>query len=283
MTWSADDYARIEKALLFLDGKFPDQPSLAEIAAHVHVSPFHFQRLFTRWAGLSPKRFLQFLKAGRAQRALDRSPSLLEAAFAAGLSGPGRLHDLLVSVEAVTPGEYKRRGEGLEIAYGYHLTPFGECLLAVTSRGICALMFVVDGDRPAPLADLRRRWPGARLVEDSAATRPFMARVFPQHAGPQRPPLPLYLKGTNFQVKVWEALLRIPEGRVIPYQELAAWMGRPRSTRAVANAVGQNPVGYLIPCHRVIRKMGALGGYHGGIGRKRALLAWEAARTCQNL
>lgn len=278
MTWSAEDYSRIEKAILFLDGKFPEQPSLPEIAARVHLSPFHFQRLFTRWAGLSPKRFLQYLKADHAKRALESSSNLLDAAYAAGLSGPGRLHDLMVSVEAVTPGEFKRQGKGLEIVYGFHLTPFGECLLAATARGICGLTFVVEGRRPATLAELRRRWPGARLVEKPSTTRPFIEGIFPRRPRHADRPLPLYLKGTNFQVKVWEALLRIPEGSVTSYQELAARVRRPRATRAVGNAVGQNPVAFLIPCHRVIRKMGALGGYHGGTDRKRVMLAWEAAR-----
>jgi AraC family transcriptional regulator, regulatory protein of adaptative response / methylated-DNA-[protein]-cysteine methyltransferase len=278
MTWSAEDYSRIEKAILFLDGKFPEQPSLVEVAARVHLSPFHFQRLFKRWAGLSPKRFLQFLKADHAKRALERSSNLLDAAYAAGLSGPGRLHDLLVSVEAVTPGEFKRRGKGLEIAYGFHLTLFGECLLAATARGICGLAFVVDGDRGATLADLRGRWPGARLEEKPASTRPFVERIFPRRPSRAHRPLPLYLKGTNFQVKVWEALLRIPEGSVTSYQELAARLRRPRAARAVGNAVARNPVAFLIPCHRVIRRMGALGGYHWGPARKQTLLAWEAAR-----
>lgn len=279
MTWSSEDYSRIERAILFLDRQFPERPSLPEIASSVHLSPFHFQRLFRRWAGLSPKRFLQFLTADHAKRALENSPSLLEAAYAAGLSSPGRLHDLLVSVEAVTPGEFKRKGAGLEIAYGFHPTPFGECLLAATARGVCGLAFVVGGSRSATLADLRRRWTGARLEEKPAATRPFAERIFPPGLPKPARPLPLYLKGTNFQIKVWEALLRIPPGSVTSYQELAARLHRPHAARAVGNAVARNPVAFLIPCHRVIRKMGALGGYHWGPARKKTMLAWEAARS----
>lgn len=272
----SDDYSRIEKAIHYLDERFPAQPDLAEIAKSVNLSPFHFQRLFRRWAGISPKRFLQFLMLDYAKQALDQSGNVLDATYAAGLSSPSRLHDLFVSVEAVTPGEFKKRGAGLRISYGFHPSPFGECLLAVTDRGICAMYFVTS-NRDAVLNEVRRRWPGASFVEDAKATGRLLSQIFPQDRRTGR--LPIDLRGTNFQVKVWQALLEIPPGAVVPYRELAARVGNPRASRAVGGAVGQNPIAFIIPCHRVIRKVGAIGGYHGGVNRKRAMLAWEAART----
>ena len=271
-----DDYSRIEKAIHYLDERFPAQPDLNEVARSVHLSPYHFQRLFRRWAGISPKRFLQFLMLDYAKHALEQSGNLLDAAYAAGLSSPSRLHDLFVSVEAVTPGQYKKRGAGLRIAYGLHSSPFGECLLAVTGRGICAMYFVTK-DREAILDEVRRRWPAAEFVEDPRITDQYLGRIFPRNHPPGK--LPIDLRGTNFQIKVWQALLEIPPGTVIPYTRLAARVGNPKASRAVGTAVGQNPIAFIIPCHRVIRKVGAIGDYHGGADRKRALLAWEAART----
>ena len=271
-----DDYSRIEKAIHYLDERFPEQPDLSEVAKSVNLSPFHFQRLFRRWAGLSPKRFLQFLMLDYAKHALEESGNVLDAAYAAGLSSPSRLHDLFVSVEAVTPGEFKKRGAGLRISYGFHPSPFGECLLAVTDRGICAMYFVTSS-REAVLNEVRHRWPGAGFVEDAKATRQYLDRIFPGNNRPGK--LPIDLRGTNFQIKVWQALLEIPVGAVAPYEDLAARVGNPKATRAVGTAVGQNPIAFIIPCHRVIRKVGAIGNYHGGVNRKRAMLAWEAART----
>jgi AraC family transcriptional regulator of adaptative response/methylated-DNA-[protein]-cysteine methyltransferase len=271
-----DDYSRIEQAIHYLDERFPEQPDLTEVAKSVNLSPFHFQRLFRRWAGLSPKRFLQFLMLDYAKHALEESGNVLDAAYAAGLSSPSRLHDLFVSVEAVTPGEFKKRGAGLRIAYGFHPSPFGECLLAVTDRGICAMYFVTSM-RKAVLDEVRHRWPGAGFVEDPKATGQYLDRIFPCNGRPGK--LPIDLRGTNFQIKVWQALLEIPPGAVVPYGELAARVGNPRASRAVGSAVGQNPIAFIIPCHRVIRKVGAVGNYHGGVSRKRAILAWEAART----
>ena len=271
-----DDYARIEKAIYYLDERFPEQPDLAEVAKSVNLSPFHFQRLFRRWAGISPKRFLQFLMLDYAKHALDESGNVLDAAYAAGLSSPSRLHDLFVSVDAVTPGEFKKRGAGLSMRYGFHPSPFGECLLAVTDRGICAMYFVTE-TREAVLNEVRRRWPGAYFVEDANATGQYLDRIFPLNSSPGK--LPIDLRGTNFQIKVWRALLEIPPGAVAPYEDLAARVGNPKATRAVGTAVGQNPIAFIIPCHRVIRKVGAIGNYHGGVNRKRAMLAWEAART----
>jgi AraC family transcriptional regulator, regulatory protein of adaptative response / methylated-DNA-[protein]-cysteine methyltransferase len=269
------DYARIEKAIVFIQTNVHRRPSLEAIAAGVGLSPFHFQRLFRRWAGISPKRFVQYLTADEAERALRASASLLEAAEEAGLSSPGRLHDLIVAIHAVTPGELKRRGEGLTIRYGVHPSPFGECLLAVTERGICWLSFIDPRDCDGAVADLRRYWSGALLQERTDATRSVAERMFRSSNRGGR--YDLFVHGTNFQIKVWEALLTIPPGAVASYQEIARRIGAPKATRAVGTAVGQNPVSYLIPCHRVIRKSGAFGRYGGGAVRKMALLGWEAA------
>ena len=271
-----DDYSRIEKAIHYLDERFPEQPGLGEVAKSVNLSPFHFQRLFRRWAGISPKRFLQFLMLDYAKHALDQSGNVLDAAYAAGLSSPSRLHDLFVSVEAVTPGEFKKRGAGLRISCGFHASPFGECLLAVTDRGICAMYFVTS-NREAVLEEVRSRWPGADFAENPEITGRYLDRIFPRNSRTGK--LPIDLRGTNFQIKVWQALLEIPPGAVVPYEQLAARVGNPKASRAVGSAVGQNPIAFIIPCHRVIRKVGAIGGYHGGVDRKRAMLAWEAART----
>lgn len=279
MPWSSEDYSRIEQAIQFLDRNFPRQPSLAEVAESVNLSEFHFQRMFRRWAGVSPKQFLQYLRLDYAKAALDSAQNVLDAAYSAGLSSPGRLHDLFVSIDAVTPGEYKRKGSGLEIRYGFHPTPFGECLLAVTERGICSLLFVLEGRRERTLGEVQKKWPGAALVEQREATRGYIERIFHNQTQPDGARLPVFLKGTNFQIKVWEALLTIPSGSVVAYEELAARAGNSQATRAVGTAVGQNPVAFLIPCHRVIRKIGVFGGYHGGVERKRAMLAWEAARA----
>lgn len=238
------------------------------------MSEYHFQRLFTRWAGISPKRFLQFLTKENAKRLLERH-SVLEAAYAAGLSGPGRLHDLLVQCEAVTPGEFKSRGRGMSISYGFHPSPFGECLLALTGRGICDLAFV-DGDRQAALAQLQRDWANADLQEDPQRTVPVVAQIFtPAPRDPGR--ITLHLRGTNFQIKVWEALLRLPAGAVTSYEALAGQVCSKEAARAVGNAVAGNPVAYLIPCHRVLQKAGGFGNYRYGPTRKKAILAREFA------
>ncbi len=275
------DYDTIAAAIRYLEANFTQQPSLEDLAAHLHLSPYYLQRLFKRWAGISPKRFLQFLTADYARQLLDESHSVLDAAYASGLSGPGRLHDLLVTIDAVTPGEYKQKGAGLVIDYGFHDTPFGECLIAVTDRGICALNFVGEGGREAEIATLGGRWAEARLHERPAVTQPFIDAIFP--AGdptPQLPPraLPLFLQGTNFQIKVWEALLSIPAGRAVSYEGVAYAIGQPAGTRAVASAVAANQVAFLIPCHRVLRKSGVVGEYRWGHTRKQAMLGWEAAQ-----
>jgi AraC family transcriptional regulator of adaptative response/methylated-DNA-[protein]-cysteine methyltransferase len=270
---STEDYERVARAIRFLESSYRSQPALAEVARHVHLSEFHFQRLFRRWVGISPKRFLQFLTVDHAKRLLRESRSLLDVSFASGLSGPGRLHDHFVALEAVTPGEYKRRGTGLTIACGFHPTPFGECLLALTDRGICGLAFVEDRDES--MRDLRRNWTAATFLEDRAKTRDVAERIFAPGAAPAA--CTLVVGGTNFQVKVWEALLRIPRGALASYEEVARRVGRPGAARAVGHAVGRNPIAYLIPCHRVITKSGRITGYRWGTVRKKALIGWEAA------
>jgi AraC family transcriptional regulator, regulatory protein of adaptative response / methylated-DNA-[protein]-cysteine methyltransferase len=274
----ASDYARVEQALAFLHENYHRQPGLEEIAASISLSEYHFQRLFKRWVGISPKRFLQFLTKEHAKELLERSNDLLSVAYESGLSGPGRLHDLFVSCEAVTPGEYKAQGAGLQIAYGFHMTPFGECLLGLTERGVCALNFLHGSSRQEAFERLQNIWGQAELIEDPQRTSPVVERVFDASLRKPGAPLSLFVKGTNFQIKVWEALLRIPPGSAVSYQAIARTIGKPGSARAVGNAVASNPIQYLIPCHRVIRKMGQFGNYQGGIPRKMALLGWEAAR-----
>jgi AraC family transcriptional regulator, regulatory protein of adaptative response / methylated-DNA-[protein]-cysteine methyltransferase len=282
------DYIRIESALGYLTEHGGAQPTLADVANHVGLSEHHLQRVFTRWAGISPKRFLQFQTVESAKALLRDSRSVLDATYSTGLSSGGRLHDLFVTLEAMTPGEFKAGGNGLTIATGFHESPFGECLIAVTDRGICGLSFVVDGDRNAAMAELENRWPDATFVADQEATRPIADEVFaawggaswqPAAAGTAITPTPLsvLVRGTNFQVRVWEALLRIPPGAVATYEDIAAAVGSAGATRAVGSAIARNPVAYLIPCHRVIRKTGAFGGYHWGSARKVAILMRETA------
>lgn len=275
---AAIDYQRIEKAIAFLVDNFHDQPGLREIAARVHMSEYHFQRLFSRWVGISPKRFLQFLTKEHAKKLLEKSINLLDVTYEAGLTSPGRLHDLFVNCEAVTPGEYKARGQGLEITYGYHASPFGECVLAITDRGICGLKFVQNNERSSALASLKSKWQNAALIENPDATRPIVDRIFDPLAGQHTTPLHLLLNGTNFQIKVWEALIHIPMGAVVSYEAVAAYIGMPKASRAVGNAVGSNPIPFVIPCHRVIRKTAEFGNYGGGKARKLAILGWESSQ-----
>lgn len=275
------DAARVGMALDRLAAKFPEQPPLAQLAAEVGVSQHHFQRMFTRRVGVSPKKFLQHLTLEAAKRRLQESASVLDAAYDAGLSGPGRLHDLFVTFEAMTPGEYKARGDGLTIRYGFHDSPFGECLLMVTDRGICGLGFSSGIGREAALAHRMRGYEKAALVPDRMATAPYLPRIFAapdQAAQADAPPLRLLLRGSRFQLKVWEALLTMPPGTLTTYQDLARRIGLPPgAARAVGNANGANPIPWLIPCHRIIRKTGAIGGYDWGVGRKLAMIGFEAA------
>ena len=269
---AASDYATIADAIRFIESHQRSQPTLAEVAASVNLSEYHFQRLFTRWVGISPKRFLQFLTKENAKRLLTES-SLLDAAYQSGLSSAGRLHDLLVQTEAVTPGEIRQRGAGLKIRYGTHASPFGACFIAATERGICRLSF----DAEKALQQLQADYKNATLMQDSAHTQTLIERIFsPPKNGT---PLTLDLRGTNFQIQVWEALLRIPAGQLVTYQSIASAIGNPKANRAVGTAVGKNPIPLLIPCHRVIRATGEFGKYAFGSERKKAMLAWEIPQT----
>jgi AraC family transcriptional regulator of adaptative response/methylated-DNA-[protein]-cysteine methyltransferase len=268
-------YARIGPAIHFLVEHAEEQPTLPETAAVTGLSPQHFQRVFQRSVGISPKRFLQHLTVQAAQALLARSSTVLDATYGAGLSGPGRLHDHFVTLEALTPGEWRARGTRTVIRWGVAPSPLGECLVAWTERGICRIGFT-DRAHSGPLADLRSALPDASYVEDAAGGARVVARVFDPARDADE--LRMFVRGTNFQMQVWRALLRVPEGAALSYQQLACSIGRPSATRAVASAVARNPVAVLIPCHRVLRKSGALGGYRWGRDRKRALLALEAGR-----
>ncbi|MCA9969397.1 MAG: methylated-DNA--[protein]-cysteine S-methyltransferase [Anaerolineales bacterium] len=273
------DYARVARAIQYLAANFRQQPSLDDVAASVHLSKYHFQRLFTRWAGISPSQFLRYLTIEYAKAQLQTAASVLEVSLDAGLSGPGRLHDLFVTFAAMSPGEFKQHGAGLTVQYGLHPTPFGLCLIATTPRGICALRFA-DPAAPADLlAELAAEWPQAQLTPAPDATAALAAQIFDADSWDTARPFPLHLKGTNFQVQVWQALLRIPAGARVSYQDVAAAIGRPTATRAVAAAIARNPVGYLIPCHRVISRVGQAHHYRWGSTRKQAMLGWEAARA----
>lgn len=265
-------YKLIEQAIQYIEAHVQNQPDLEKIASAIGLSEYHFQRLFTRWAGISPKRFLQFLTKEHAKDLLNESENLLDTTHQIGLSSLGRLHDLFVNTEAVTPGEYKSHGMGLNIQYGIHPTPFGKCLIATTERGICHLSFV-DKNEGVAIDHLVEHWSQASMVEDYKSTAPLVTRIF---SDPQPDsPLQLHLRGTNFQIKVWEALLNIPSGAVTTYERIALNIGNPKASRAVGSAVGDNPIAYLIPCHRVIRKSGEFGNYMWGSARKKAILVKE--------
>lgn len=271
------DYERIARAIAFITAHAERQPVLEEIAAHIHLSPFHFQRLFARWVGTTPKRFLQVLTLERAKKLLGESASLLEASEQIGLSSSSRLYDHFVHLEAITPGEFKARGKGLAIEYGTHETPFGPAFFALTQRGICRLEFIDPAAPATPLSELAAHWPQASFTENPASTGAVARRVFNEPPAPDRP-LSLNVSGTNFQISVWNALLRIPPGKLTTYARLATAAGHPGAARAVGRAVGMNPVAFAIPCHRVIQQTGGLGGYRWGTERKQAIHCWEAAR-----
>ena len=268
-----DDLSRVERALEWLSRNFERQPSLAEAAAHVGLSESHFQRRFRRQVGLSPKKYVQFLTLERAKEVLAQSRSVLDAAYASGLSGPGRLHDLFVNVEAMTPGEYKHRGKDLTIRYGAHPSPFGWCLVMRTPRGVCGLAFISPAGVGEALADLARGVEAATFIEDEAHTAEVVEAIFGDSG--DRNDIALHLRGTPFQIKIWRALLTIPPGYMTSYGDLARRVGAPGVSRAAGNAVASNPVAWIIPCHRVIRASGVLGGYRWGRGRKLAMLSLE--------
>jgi AraC family transcriptional regulator of adaptative response/methylated-DNA-[protein]-cysteine methyltransferase len=272
------DYERIAGAIQFTVRNHRKPPRLEDIAGEVGLSPFYFQRLFKRWADVTPKQFILFLTVAYAKGLLDQSRSVLDATFESGLSNPGRLHNHFISLEAVTPGEYKSSGAGLRIDYGIHESPFGWMLLAVTERGICGLSFQSSASNPVELNRLKRLWNKATFFLDQKGTSALANRLFTKQGGLEKP-VKLLAKGTNFQLNIWRALLRIPFGTVCSYQQIAKMIGKPQSTRAVGQAVGANPIGYLVPCHRVIRSTGMPGGYGWGETRKRAIIAWEAANS----
>jgi AraC family transcriptional regulator of adaptative response/methylated-DNA-[protein]-cysteine methyltransferase len=269
------DYQRIEKAIRYIEDQYKNQPSLQQIADHIGLSEFHFQRLFSRWAGTSPQRFVRYLTKEYAKQQLAASTNLLDATHEAGLSSPSRLHDLFVTYEAMTPAEFRALGAGVTLHYGIHETPFGKCLIVITKRGITDLRFLDKEDTAeVVVSTLRAEWPQAICTLDPSATLPYIQHVF--YNAPASTPLPILLRGTNFQIKVWEALLRIPEGRLVSYDYIAQAIGQPTASRAVGTAIGSNCIAYLIPCHRVLQKSGGLGGYRWGTLRKRAILAREA-------
>ena len=273
------EYPIIEKAIQYIEKNFQSQPELEEIASHLNISPFHLQRTFKEWVGISPKRFLQFLTIDYARQLLQDSRSILDATFESGLSSPARMHDLFISVDAITPGEYKKLGQGLQISWGIHSSPFGPCVIAVTQRGLCFMGFYSDILNKDFMDDMKSRFPQARFVENSQETFPYFEAIFNKNASKKR--LTLFLKGTNFQIKVWEALLKIPEGRVCSYSDISNIIGSPAANQAVGNAVGANHISYLIPCHRVIRNMGIIGNYHWGSARKKAMLLWESEKSAK--
>ena len=274
----AHDYERIAQAIAFIERNAQHQPSLDEIAASQHLSTYHFQRLFARWAGTTPKRYLQVLTVERAKSLLASGASALDASCDVGLSSSSRLHDHFVQLEAITPGQFKSGGANLVVRHAVHDTPFGAAFVASTDRGVCTLSFVDGPDATGELDELRRSWPNATFVEDPSATQSHVEAIFADATDASRP-LTLQVRGTNFQVQVWRALLSIPPGALTSYAHVAQSIGHPSSARAVGQAVGANPVAFVIPCHRVIRQSGDLGGYRWGLTRKLAMHAWEEART----
>ncbi|HVN43964.1 MAG TPA: methylated-DNA--[protein]-cysteine S-methyltransferase [Steroidobacteraceae bacterium] len=277
------DFDRVARAIAYIDEHFREQPRLATIAAAVRLSEFHFNRLFRRWAGITPRQYLAFVTAHAAHRKLGEPGSVLEAAYSVGLSGPGRLHDLLVTLDAVTPGEVKQGGSGVRMSYGFAETPFGTALLGSTARGISHLAFLEPGGTVSALDDLRGRWPNAQVERDDDTAAALSRRIWSAASGTREGQmLQLLVRGTNFQVKVWRALLELGSRGPTTYEALARAVGAPGAAQAVGNAVGANPVAWLIPCHNVLRKDGKLGGYRWGAERKRAMLSWSALRTVRS-
>jgi AraC family transcriptional regulator of adaptative response/methylated-DNA-[protein]-cysteine methyltransferase len=272
------NYSRIEKAIQFIAQNFKMQPSLEEMAKYVNVSEFHFQRIFTEWAGISPKKFLQFLTVEELKKELTKSKNLIDAASNVGLSAQSRVYDLFVNIEAVTPNEYKTKGKGISISYGIHNTPFGNCLIAVTERGICSINFIED-DPGKSVNGLYQEWENASIRNDQKCTKEYSDIIF--NASTKRN-IKLLVRGTKFQIKVWEALLKIPFGSVVNYQTIANMVKNPLAVRAVGSAIGVNPVAYVIPCHRVICREGLVGKYHWGAARKAIIIGWEKSQLVLN-
>ncbi len=271
-----DHYSTIAKALAYIQENRKNQPGLDEIAKHLHMSPFHFQRIFSEWAGVSPKQFLQYINVTHAKELLKKQNSILGAAYTTGLSGSGRLHDLFVKLEGMTPGEYKNGGKYLEICYSFGNSRFGDYLVASTSQGVCNLFFYEES-REKALREVQAQWPQAKLTEQETPLHTNVKRFF-ENKLENKAVIPLHLKGTPFQLKIWEALLQIPEGQLQSYTDIATTVGKPEHRRAAGTAIAKNPVGFLIPCHRVIRSMGIVGKYRWGSTRKTAMIGWEAAQ-----
>ena len=272
------DYETVQAAIAYLSETLPDEIDLERFARALGLTERQLTELFRRWCGLTPKAFLQAVTLDNAKKLLAESPNILEASYELGLSGPGRLHDLFVVHEAMSPGEWKTGGEGLEIRYGFHPSPFGTALVMVTKRGLCGLAFSDPGKEAASLKDMRSRWKNARYVEDSAATADIAARIFQSERWKPDAPLRVVLIGTDFEVRVWETLLKVPLGRAATYSDVARKIGKANAPRAVGAAVGKNPISFVVPCHRIVGVSGALTGYHWGLTRKRAMLGWEQAK-----
>jgi AraC family transcriptional regulator of adaptative response/methylated-DNA-[protein]-cysteine methyltransferase len=270
------DYELVKHTLAFISENWRDQPSLETLADQAGLSPTHLQRLFTRWAGLSPKAFLQAVTLDHARGLLRDSASILDASYELGLSGPGRLHDLFVTHEGMSPGIYKAHGRGLNIQYGFHDCPFGRALILITSEGLAGLAFADHGKEKSALADMTSRWPEATYVENQQATAAYAKRIFESERWKPDQPLRIVFIGSDFEIRVWETILRIPFGKASTYSDIASHIGKPKAARAVGAAVGKNPISFVVPCHRVLEKSGGLGGYHWGLTRKRAILGWEA-------
>ena len=276
---AAADYDVVRRAIGHIRGHWREQPEIEAIAEAAGVTPTELHHLFRRWAGLTPKAFLQALTLDGARQLLRDSASVLDATYEVGLSGPGRLHDLFVTHEAMSPGEWKSGGEGLTVFFGFHPSPFGSALVMATERGLAGLAFADPGEERAALADMKARWPRAAYVEDSARTAAIARRIFDSSQWQQDKPLRVVLIGTDWEVRVWEALMQIPMGRLVTYSDIAGKVRSPAAARAVGAAVGKNPVSFVVPCHRVVGKSGELTGYHWGITRKRAMLGWEAGQV----
>ena len=270
------DYDLVKHTLAFISENWREQPSLETLADQAGLSPTHLQRLFTRWAGLSPKAFLQAVTLDHARGLLRDSASILDASYELGLSGPGRLHDLFVTHEGMSPGIYKAHGRGLNIQYGFHDCPFGRALILITSEGLAGLAFADHGKEKSALADMTARWPEATYVENQQATAAYAKRIFESERWKPDQPLKIVFIGSDFEIRVWETILRIPFGKATSYSDIASHIGKPNAARAVGSAVGKNPISFVVPCHRVLEKSGGLGGYHWGLTRKRAILGWEA-------
>ncbi len=280
-TSAVDDYSVVRRAVAYISEQWRAQPEIEAIAHAAGVTPDDLHHLFRRWAGLTPKAFLQALTLDHARRLLRESASVLDAAYEVGLSGPGRLHDLFVTHEAMSPGQWKAGGDGLTLAYGYHPSPFGTALVITTARGLAGLAFADAGEESKALDDMRGRWPRAEFREDNAATAGLARRIFEPRLWQRERPLRVVMIGTDFEVRVWETLLKVPMGRATTYSDIAAHVCAPKAARAVGAAVGKNPISFVVPCHRVIGKGGDLTGYHWGLTRKRAMLGWEAGQAGQ--